>query len=904
MTIALVYNYIVQTAQPPIAFPSACVAEGAAMNPYEANDSTRDTSATHSAHDDMELSTYVITHLAEALEKDWVVPYYQPVIRTLTGKLCGFEALARWEDPVHGIIPPNKFIPVLEQAQTIHLLDCHIIHQVCRRYREGVNRGEPMVPISFNLSRLDFDFCDVFTEVENAAHEHGVPRRMLNVEITESALGIDSVFMASIIHKFRETGYQVWMDDFGSGYSTLNALKDFDFDELKIDMEFLNRFGEKSRTILASVVDMAKRLGIQTLAEGVENEEHRNYLSRIGCEKMQGYLFGKPMPYDPETYRELVETLGVETTSERLYMNEIGAVNTLSLSERDLTAGNSTQGYVTSMPLALVEYHDGRFTIHNSNRVFREGLANVGINSIEEAERRINNPLRPLARQAQRLIETIETDKFARIDYVAGDIACLMRAKHIASRDGKIALLVSIDDTIEQGERKRRERMDNVLGVMYTIYDHVSLIHLDEHYIQPVFDNIGLHMQFDEPDLGKVAAAFAESEVFARDRRRFLEFMNPNTVFGRIAAEGSCYTSDFFRLRQHGGDYDWKLFLLIHLTDQPGNQLLLCIRPTNASHEGLFQVVYDNDDKASRNLMSADLDITDGSLWRTMVRYSHLNLFWKDRERRFVGASQPFLDFYGFSSVADILGKTDEDMGWHINPTPFMEDEQRILNEGAQVNDAIGTCIVNGEVHNIVANKRPIYRNGHIVGILGYFFDADAPQPLENAEPVLATRDAVSGVLNYIGLEAATWQYVDSYKRQGIDFAMVSVNVESFDTINEQFGYEFGEKVLRRIGDELTDIAQHRHVVGHVHSERFVVLVQNLSDEELKDFCRGIERRLSSIAQVDGTSCTIYALASFARFSDIGDVDAMKRHNRDYRLKRREEMGIAKHDDVITTSLL
>ncbi|HAM16010.1 MAG TPA: hypothetical protein DCP91_09185, partial [Eggerthellaceae bacterium] len=424
------------------------------------------------AHDN-DLRTYVITHINEAIDNGWVRPYYQPVVRTLSGKLCGFEALARWEDPVHGLLDPCVFIGALEETRLIHLLDCSIIRQVCQQYRACVDNGEPTVPVSFNLSRLDFDLCDIFSIVESTAHEFGVPRRMLNIEITETVLGTDPAYMADMMRKFHEAGYQVWMDDFGSGYSTLNALKDFDFDELKIDMEFLNRFGEKSKTILASVVDMAKKLGIQTLAEGVETEEHQVYLRRIGCEKMQGYLFGKPQPFSVGDMHKFADTIGVETTAERLYFNDIGAVNTLSMSERNLTPGNPTHGYVTSMPLAITEFADGAFRVIDSNRVFREGLANVGISSVEEAERLINDTSRPLARQSRQLVETIEVEKYARLDFVAGDIACVMRAKHITTRNGKTALLVSIDDTIEQSERKRHERMDDLLAVMYTIYEHV-----------------------------------------------------------------------------------------------------------------------------------------------------------------------------------------------------------------------------------------------------------------------------------------------------------------------------------------------------------------------------------------------------------------------------------------------
>ena len=164
-----------------------------------------------------EMRAYVVEHIDEAIERGWVVPYFQPVIRTLTGKLCGFEALARWEDPTYGLLAPFLFIGPLEEARLIHKVDCRIVREVCRIYRETVDLGEPVVPISLNLSRLDFDLCDIFAAVESAVREYEVPRGMVNIEITETVFGTDPAFMVDVVNRFREAGYQVWMDDFGSG---------------------------------------------------------------------------------------------------------------------------------------------------------------------------------------------------------------------------------------------------------------------------------------------------------------------------------------------------------------------------------------------------------------------------------------------------------------------------------------------------------------------------------------------------------------------------------------------------------------------------------------------------------------------------------------------------------------
>ena len=213
---------------------------------------------------------YILEHLDSALEQQHIQVYFQPVIRTVSRQMCSMEALARWIDPQYGLLPPPVFIPVLEQHGLIHLLDCHVIWQVCALYREAVSRGDIVVPISLNLSRLDFELCDIFSVVEEAVRTYEVPRQNICIEITESALTDNENSMIARIDRFRSAGYQVWMDDFGCGYSSLNTLKDFEFDELKIDMHFLSDFRLRSKRILASIVHMAKQINIQTLAEGGE----------------------------------------------------------------------------------------------------------------------------------------------------------------------------------------------------------------------------------------------------------------------------------------------------------------------------------------------------------------------------------------------------------------------------------------------------------------------------------------------------------------------------------------------------------------------------------------------------------------------------------------------------------
>lgn len=204
---------------------------------------------------DSELEEFIAEHIDEALEKGWIKVYFQPVVRALTGKLSSCEALTRWVDPEHGMISPGVFIPVLEKTQQIQKVDIYVIDYVAKLLHDMGEKGVMQIPVSFNLSRVDFSQTDPYEETERAVAKYGVDRRLLKVEITESTLISDPEKLQNMFTLFHDNGYDIWMDDFGSGYSTLNVLKDYSFDEIKIDMLFLRGLNQRGRSIVSSIVD-------------------------------------------------------------------------------------------------------------------------------------------------------------------------------------------------------------------------------------------------------------------------------------------------------------------------------------------------------------------------------------------------------------------------------------------------------------------------------------------------------------------------------------------------------------------------------------------------------------------------------------------------------------------------
>ena len=198
------------------------------------------------------------------------------------------------------MLPPDDFIPYLENAGVIYKLDLYVLDEALRKMNILKAAGEKVVPISVNLSRTDFDACDMVEEIRRRVDEAGIGHDMISIEITESIIGSDFDFMKKQVERFQKIGFPVWMDDFGSGYSTLDVLQDIHFDLIKLDMRFMQRFNESedSRIIVTELIRMAIDLGVDTICEGVETGEEVGFLRNIGCTKFQGYYYGKPAPFE------------------------------------------------------------------------------------------------------------------------------------------------------------------------------------------------------------------------------------------------------------------------------------------------------------------------------------------------------------------------------------------------------------------------------------------------------------------------------------------------------------------------------------------------------------------------------------------------------------------------------
>ncbi len=250
----------------------------------------------------------LLAEVQQAYEKQEIKAYFQPKYDALTGTMIGAEALARWIKEDGTFVMPDSYIPYLEQSEAICEFDWYMLRRVCQTLKEQQEKEIPAVKISVNFSRNHIFNTNYVEELCRVVDSYSILHHMIEIEITESALGHNTEQVDAFVRAIRKEGFTVAIDDFGSGLSSLSMVKDVAMDTLKIDRSLLSRNceDEKERIVLESIVSFAHRLKLVTVAEGVETQEQLGFLRTCGCDVIQGYLFARPMP--KEEYWERCKT--------------------------------------------------------------------------------------------------------------------------------------------------------------------------------------------------------------------------------------------------------------------------------------------------------------------------------------------------------------------------------------------------------------------------------------------------------------------------------------------------------------------------------------------------------------------------------------------------------------------
>ncbi len=521
-----------------------------------------------------DLEQYIQEHLEDAIAQGWVIAYFQPIVRSLTGKLSCFEALARWDDPTYGFLTPDIFIPPLENNGDIYLLDLAILEIICRNYS--------FIPISFNLSRVDLGISDIHERINAICDKYNVPHNMIHIEITESSSAEKEEVLEEHIQWFHRDGFEVWMDDFGHGFSTFNTLQTLSFDVIKLDMMFLRHFNKKAELILSSIIKMAKSLGIGTVCEGIEIPEHAQFLKEIGCERMQGWYYGRPQPSEILREPGRDDKHNYETPDEQKYWDSISGIDILS-----------------GIPEMIVEYSNQKWRLISVNKHMQKALKEIHPETDMSNMNMLIDPGNPFY-QVYEIIadlysQTARTKDSRKIDFIDNGFLVLLKASYITSLNDKTALKVTLRNIYTELEYKRNSMLENGLVGLYSQFELVNLITPDKDSAVQIYSNASFEKIYGEVSLLTGIREFSEKEVFADDKERYRQFMDFDTIESRIKEQQTNFLSEPFRLRDKKGGFRWKSVTLLKMTSNADRQYLYEIQDVDKENHDSLNKQYGKD---------------------------------------------------------------------------------------------------------------------------------------------------------------------------------------------------------------------------------------------------------------------------------------------------------------------
>lgn len=456
------------------------------------------------------------------------------------------------------MLSPADFIPILEDTKLIYKVDLHIVDVIIERMKKQMGVGLLVVPISVNLSRADFEMCDIVEEITNRLDSADIPRDMLTIEITESIVGENFDYMKEQVERFQKLGFKVWMDDFGSGYSSLDVLQEIQFDLIKFDMRFMRQFesNPKSRVILTELMRMASSLGIETVTEGVETAEQVQFLREIGSTRLQGYYFCKPIPFDEVLNRyETGRQIGFEDADEAEYNKVIGAINLYDLGSISSEDPESVKQYFNTMPMAILENVGDMVNLARCNKSYRELLIRYfGKEEVEKNEFQMSRDQGFGSELVNAIIKCNKVGQRAFINEETPDgdqLNTLIRKIADNPVNGKAAHAVAIIGIIPKSEQTIT--FTSVARALSA--DYIDLYHVDldtDGYVQftPESGNSDLTVAKKGKDFFGVSRKDAMKYIYKDDRDRFLEAFTSENIQKSIREHGAFTLS--YRLLMDG----------------------------------------------------------------------------------------------------------------------------------------------------------------------------------------------------------------------------------------------------------------------------------------------------------------------------------------------------------------
>ena len=783
------------------------------------------------------LRVHILDHLELAMRESWIRPYYQGIVRSASGSLCGMEALARWEDPTYGVILPELFISVLEEAGQLAKFDMYMVERVIDDLTRHISLGAPVVPVSINVSLSEIDDTDVAHEVIRRMDNAHLAHDLLRVEFTESAATKHPLLLRDQIESLHAAEVEVWMDDFGSGYSSLSLIGEFDFDLIKLDESFLTK-GRLSRSevIVDGVIRAAKRMGVRILAEGVEKREDAESLASMGCDMMQGFFFSKPRPADAASSDMMSGAIKLlEPREEAAYWNAVSSVSLADLASNGEGKGVSETD-ASTFPVGVLEQRDGAWRMLRLNDTLEELLVSEDV---------YPSGLSPLEKGG---VSVVFDDVF----------------ESAVRRCDESRTWERISGRIERGS-----------GFQFYVCPLASCKHARAYVVTSTPTMLGSALG----TYGDVPVAYAVLRVIKNedgDGAADVEFVFANDLYhtwvgldladltGKSLLEVTgaaglrwlplCYAAAFEGKGVHDIYYsqDAGHWLSYNIMQSPiPEHCVFAFTLVDAEQDERAQII------AARDTSESIIDITDAlndELGYEAAMQSLLEQISKviHPDRLYIFERGPETTTNTFEWCAPGVEPMIETLRDVDNEEFATWDELLARDSVVIIPDVRALLHVDQRMYNQLSRQGisrmlavPFYESGELLGYLGadnYALEErlDTRKVLETVSSfvssrianrrlmseleLMGTHDALTGLLNRRGIDDELERHLGE---EGLDkpFVMVLIDVDDFKTINDLYGHDVGDEALRMIAREITRVFPDDAIIGRNGGDEMLVVL-------------------------------------------------------------------------------
>lgn len=831
----------------------------------------------------------LLSEVQRALERREFVFYAQPQCNMMTGKIIGMESLVRWNHPERGVVYPGEFLPLLERNGLITNLDLYLWELVCIWLHGWLEKGHRPVPVSVNVSRIDIYSINVTRVLEELVSRYEIPVKLLEVEITESAYAEDYDLIRRVVNDLRKSGFTVFMDDFGSGYSSLNMLKDVNVDVIKIDTKFLEMDAKSMKRgagILETIVRLARLMKMRVIAEGVEKKEHVDLLGEMGCLYGQGYYYYRPMPI--EKMEELlldeknVDYRGIEA-------RQLEEIRLEDLFDQDITSEMMLNNMLGG--IALYEVYGDTYELLRVN----EGYYRVtGCNPVDLEERRLMIGEQIHRDDRQKVLDLFRqayenpiggAEGTVRRYRLNGELMWLhIKVFFLREQDDHRLYYGSVSDATEQKQQEEklassRKILEDVLKLEGTDGTIEKLVQGNQWMAGGIFAQMapgGLIGGYCEEGFPLYFANNEMVRLLGYDS--YEEFVEG--IGGKVA--NTIHPEDMAQVRQDIG-----------LAREAGQEYTTRYRMPRKDGSWFWvldkgRVVQAEDGRLA--IVSACMDITDSVTARQKLEEVNQALQFKNRELEFLSSGVPsgyhrsaVMEDLDFLFISDrflaILGYTAEEMKrrFHnkfkelFHPDDWLRARRAI--DGADKNGSLYTieCRLRakkGYIWVLYQLKRAQRGDGEF--LYGVILDIDEVVALRQEVGESRKRlselerrkqsetDLLTGVYNKKAAIPVIREWV--LRRRGQKSALVLFHLEGFRAVNDAFGKISGDQILAEYVDRLKRLFREEDVVCRVSGMEILILCKNIGENDIR---RKLERVAADMRIViDPERCRIKLCAS------------------------------------------